>query len=191
MHHLYFPPCPIEGPFLPPVPYSHFGSRGAVPQKCSTCGHLFEGGCTRAMDEVGRYLHLDYGPCDVNGPTDPVVYENMYLTGKVQVPRKCSTCPSLSVGMVYGFYCGRDKHIWGDFHRGLDWGTWEPDFVYMQLPFPKATTRKMIKLVHENNSIDFIKEYRQFNPRLSIQESRADFAQLRGRFSCLLNVDKT
>ena len=76
MHKLYFPACPVEGPIEPPVPFSHFGTRGAIPSKCGSCKLEFEGGCMRYMDKLKRYMHLDYGPCGISGPTNPVIYED-------------------------------------------------------------------------------------------------------------------
>ena len=122
MQSKYFPACPIDGPIEPPVPFSHAASRGAVPKKCSECEHLFEGECTRYIDEVGHYLHLDHGPCGIDGPTDPVPYEDEFIRAKVEIPRKCSTCVYLAVDRIPGFHCTKDSDKWGDFHRGLDWG---------------------------------------------------------------------
>jgi hypothetical protein len=88
-------------------------------------------------------LHLDHGPCGIDGPTDPVVYDDEFVTSKVEVPRKCAKCVFLAIDRVYGFHCTKDADKWGDFHRGLDWGAWEPDFIYVELPQPKVTTRDL------------------------------------------------
>lgn len=130
MYHKYFPPCPVDGPIEPPVPFAHMFSIGAVPQKCSTCDCLFEGECTRYI----RYLHLDHGPCGIDGPTDPVIFENEFITPKVEVPRKCAecvhlSCVHLSVPSLSRLCCTKDSDKWGDFHRGLDWGSWRPDRI--------------------------------------------------------------
>jgi len=179
MHHRYFPPCPVDGPIEPPVPFAHMVSNGAVPKKCSECQHLFEGECTRYMEEVKDYLHLDHGPCGVEGPTDPVVFENEFLLGKVEVPRKCSTCKYLSVSPIYGFHCTKDANKWGDFHRGLDWGSWQPDHVYLHLEPPKVTTRALSQHAFADDLVAFIKEHRRINPRTSIEEAKADFTHFR------------
>lgn len=105
MHSRYFPPCPVDGPIDPPVAFGHMGSRGAVPAKCGQCRHLFEGECTRFIETVGHYLHLDHGPCGINGPTDPVTYEDEFIKAKVEVPRKCSRCRFLAVHQIFGFHC--------------------------------------------------------------------------------------
>lgn len=178
MHKLYFPACKVKGEIEPPVPFNHMGITGAVPNKCGSCKHLFEGGCTRYMDEVNRHLHLDYGPCGIDGPTDPVVYEDEYIKGKVEIPRKCSRCHFLKVGAPYGFYCSKDKEKWGSYHRGLDWGAWEPESIYLQLPLPKVTTKELSTYVKQNDLVKFIKEYRKRNPGLSINEAKEDFAYL-------------
>lgn len=176
MYHLAFPVCPVEGPIEPPVPYSHF-LEGAVPKKCSTCEFLFEGECTRAFEQLGRYLNLDHGFCGVPGSTDPVRYENKWMVSKVKVPRKCSTCHFLSVGDVRGFICRKDQHIWGSFPRSLDWGSWEPDGIYVELPFPKVTTRQLYLAAKKRDLVAFIQEYRRANPSTSIQEAREDYQE--------------
>lgn len=179
MHRFYFPACPVDGPVEPPVAYGHLGSRGAVPQKCSTCAMLFEGSCVRYAAEVGRYMHLDHGPCGVPGPTDPVVYEDPSVVAKVEIPRKCQTCVHLEVDRIHGFFCAKDREVWGDFHRGLDWGAWAPDEVYLELPSPKLTTRELSRCAWRDDLVGFVREYRRINPGISLAEAREDFAHLR------------
>ena len=179
MHSHYFPPCPIEGPIPPSVPYGHMGTRGAVPQKCSKCKMLFEGECTRYMADVGHYLHLDHGPCGVRGPTDPVAYEDRFISGKVEVPRKCASCGFLRVDHIRGFICTKDSEIWGGLPRGLDWGAWRPDTIYLDLPHPKITTKLLVKCAHENDLVGFAQEYRRVNLGTSLAEAREDFAHFR------------
>ena len=179
MHSRYFPPCPVDGPIDPPVAFGHMGSHGAVPAKCGQCRHLFEGECTRYIETVGHYLHLDHGPCGINGPTDPVTYEDEFIKAKVEVPRKCSRCRFLAVHPIFGFHCTKDADKWGDFHRGLDWGTWQPDLIYLQLPLPKVTTRELSQLAFANDLLGFVKEHRRINPGLSVEEAKADFQHFR------------
>ncbi len=188
MHKNYFPTCKVEGDIEPPVPFNHLGIGSAVPNKCGSCSHLFEGGCTRFADLVNRYLHLDHGPCGVNGPTDPVFFEDEYLQSKVEIPRKCSKCIFLKTAINRGFFCGKDEDKWGDYHRGLDWGAWEPDSIYLQLPLPKVTTKALSVYVKNENLIEFIKEYRKRNPGLSITEAKKDFEYLR---TCFLTKNTT
>jgi hypothetical protein len=178
MHNKYYPACPVDGPIEPAVPFAHMISRGAVPNKCSSCQFLFEGECRRMPD---RYLHLDHGPCGVDGPTDPVFYENEFVMAKVSVPRKCTTCRFLNIDSIDGFHCGKDSEIWGDFHRGLDWGAWSPDRIYLELPAPKITTRVLSECAHQNDLIGFIKEHRRVNPGFSLEEAKTDFAFFRDK----------
>lgn len=179
MHRRYFPSCPIDGPIEPPVPFGHMASRGAVPKKCAECQHLFEGECTRNIQEVGHYLHLDHGPCGIDGPTDPVVYEDQFIQSKVEIPRKCSNCNYLGFHQVFGFLCRKDAGKWGDFHRGLDWGTWVPDSIDLQLALPKVSTKELCLYARQNDMMAFIREYRRINPGFTIEEARADFNHFR------------
>ena len=155
------------------------GIAGAVPNKCGSCPHLFEGGCTRYFDSVNRYLHLDHGPCKVNGPTDPVMYQDEFIKSKVEVPRKCIRCHFLKFDRIYGFICTQDGEKWGRYYRALDWGTWEPESIYLQLPLPKVTTKALSGYVIQNDILNFIKEYRKLNPGLSIEEAKEDFSYLK------------
>jgi len=175
MHRNYFPKCQVNGPIEPPAPFGHLGLQGAVPKKCSGCKHLFEGECLRGGDVVGRYLHLDHGPCGIPGNTDPVIYENQHIKSKVTVPRKCASCLHLRNDSIRGFYCSKDSDKWGDFSRGLDWGTWQPDHIYFDLPLPKITTRTMCELVVSDDLVGFVTEYRRVNPGRSLQEAKDDF----------------
>ncbi len=179
MHHRYFPACPVDGPIEPPAPFGHMVSRGAVPKKCSECRHLFEGECVRYMDEVGHFLHLDHGPCGINGPTDPVIYEDELVRSKVEIPRKCATCVFLAIDRIFGLHRTKDADKWGDLHRGLDWDAWEPDCIYLELPSPKVTTKHLSQFANQNDLIAFLKEYRRINPGVSIEEAKADFSHFR------------
>lgn len=131
------------------------------------------------MAEVGHYLHLDYGPCGIAGPTDPVTYEDAFVAAKVEVPRKCATCVHLECDRVHGFFCSKDREKWGDFHRSLDWGAWAPDFVYLELPLPKVTTMDLSRFAYQNDLVAFVREYRRINPGSSLAEAREDFEKFR------------
>ena len=179
MHRRYFPRCPIEGPITPAVPFAHLGIAGAIPQKCSGCRHQFEGECTRYGDKVGHYLHLDHGPCGVEGPTDPVIYEDTWLRAHVEIPRKCASCRFLAVDRIRGFFCRKDAAMWGAFPRGLDWGMWEPSCTWIQLDPPKKTTRPLLQFAHLGDVIAFVKEYRVVNPDVPMAEAKSDFALIR------------
>ena len=69
----------------------------------------------------------------------------------------------------------KDKEKWGDYPRGFDWGSWKPEFIYIQLPPLKVTTRILSQHAYNNDLIAFIKEYRRINPEISIKEARFDF----------------
>jgi hypothetical protein len=140
---------------------------------------MFEGGCIREMERLGRFMHLDYGPCGIDGPTDPVQYENPFIDSKVEIPHKCSDCVFLYYDSIGGFECRKDNEKWGDFRRGLDWGGWKPDRIYIQLPFPKVTTKALIDAMYSGNQIAFLKEYRRINPSLPYSEAKEDFECLR------------
>lgn len=183
MHTQYFPRCPVDGPIDPPVPFSHMVSVGAVPNKCGHCDKLFEGECIRCFEQVERFLHLDHGPCGVPGPTDPVKYEDSYITARVTVPRKCAKCGLLAVDSICGFHCTKEADKWGGFHRGLDWGAWEPDSIYLELPPPKVSTRALCQCARDNDLVSFVKEHRRINPGLSIEEAKADFRHFRSILS--------
>jgi|688.fasta_scaffold204297_3 hypothetical protein len=187
MHSRYFPICTVPGPIEPPVPFGHMCSHGAVPYKCSTCPNLFEGECIRNTEITGTYSHLDHGPCGIPGPTDPVVYEDRYIVSNVEIPRKCSKCTFLAVNPIHGFHCTKDKEKWGDFFRGLDWGAWSPDTIYIELPPPKVTTRKLSDCLNRNDLVSFITEHRRINPSLSMDEAKSDFAKLRKKLEAATN----
>ncbi|HAS46130.1 MAG TPA: hypothetical protein DCS93_36955 [Microscillaceae bacterium] len=189
MYRNYFPPCLVDGPIEPPVPYVHMGSSGAVPHKCSTCQYLFEGSCTRAGEELDRYLHLDHGSCKVSGPTNPVLYQDQFIKSKVEVPKKCTDCVLLKLDHIYGFYCSQDEDKWGDFKRGLDWGNWKPDEPYIELPYPDITTKTMLKAVIQNARTAFVKEYREVNPGHSFSVAIKAFEYLREKLKASQDND--
>ena len=175
MHHFYFPSCPVDGPIEPPVPFGHMLSKGAIPKKCSECEHSFEGSCTRYIKEVGHFLHLDHGPCGIDGPTDPVIYENDFVTSKVEVPRKCAKCYRLAVCSVKGLHCTKDADKWGDFHHGLDWGTWQPERVYLRMELPKVTTKVLVDHAYTGDLAAFIEEHQRTNPGITVEDAKSDF----------------
>ena len=128
---------------------------------------------------VGHYMHLDHGPCGIDGPTDPVESEDRSSGFKAEIPRKCSTCRYLSFDTIFGFHCTKDRRKWGDHHRSLDWGTWEPEYIYLQLSLPKISTKQLSVYAKQNDLMAFIKEHRRINPGLSIEEAKRDFAHFR------------
>ena len=129
-------------------------------------------------------MYLDHGPCGIYGPTDPLTHVSSSTIFKIEIPRKCAKCDYLEgffnvQGIVDGFSCGKDKDIWLGFNRNLDWGSWEPDWIYIDLPHPKKTTKKLYSFVKNDDQTGFIKEYRCINPGLSMKEARDDFHFLR------------
>lgn len=188
MHHLYFPACPVKGPIEPPVPFYHMASVGSIPQKCGRCDFSFERSCTRYLEQIQHYMHLDYGPCGIEGPTDPVTYNGQFdevLQAQVEVPRKCARCSFLFRDGIFGFTCKKDPEKWGKFHRGLDWGHWSPDRFFIELGLPKQTTKALVDHAHTNDLLEFIKEYRRINPARSMAEAKKDFADMRNRLAQL------
>ncbi|RYD36532.1 MAG: hypothetical protein EOP86_05755 [Verrucomicrobiaceae bacterium] len=81
--------------------------------------------------------------------------------------------------IIHGFSCRKDEAQWGKFYRGLDWGTWTPERIYLELPHPKVSTKTLIDCAHDGNLSGFVKEHRRLNPGLSLTEAREDFARLR------------
>jgi hypothetical protein len=181
MHKGYFPRCDVAGPIEPAVPFNHLSIGSAIPNKCGSCDQMFEGGCRRAITSglATGYLHLDHGPCGVAGATDPIYYDDKFISAKVTVPRKCGTCRFLSNDSIFGFYCSKDSGTWGRLHRGLDWGAWSPERIYLELPTPKITTRALADFAHDDDRRGFVSEHRRVNPGLSMEEANQDFALLR------------
>jgi hypothetical protein len=154
-------------------------SRGAVPKKCSECLHLFEGECTRYIEEVQGYLTLDHGPCGIDGSTDPVIYKTETIKSQLEVPTKCATCVHIAVDSIHSVYCTKDRDKWGDFHRELDWGTWRPEYLWLRLQLPKITTQGLLKYAYNNEIVEFIQEHRRINPGVSLREAKQDFMHFR------------
>jgi hypothetical protein len=176
MYRTAFPRCTVVGP-VEPVPYSHFIS-GAVPRKCRTCEHLFEGGCRRAIEQVQGYLSLDHGPCPVKGPTDPVLVETTHFKSKVYVPSKCERCPNLELDRIRGFVCNLDRERWGAFPRTLDWGSWSPEHPNLGLKSGRSVTHEVIQAVAEGSEVQAIKAFRSSHPDATFREARDAYAEL-------------
>ena len=176
MYRKHFPRCEVPGS-VEPVPYSHFLS-GAIPQKCDACPSSFEGGCTRAINEVGMYLHLDHGPCPKLGSTEPVLVDTQYYTSKVYVPNKCVHCRHLYLDSIAGFVCHFEKERWGHFPRNLDWGTWNPSHPIAGLDSGKSVSVDVLLAIQASNEVEAIKAYKMVHKTATIKEAREAYAEL-------------
>ncbi len=174
----YFPKCTVVGPIEPPMPFQHLGSRGFVPKKCRDCKMLFEGECNRNTDLNMGWAHLDFGPCGIPGPTDPMIYQDEFVIAKVPVPRKCSTCRFISLDPIRGFHCTKEREKWGDLDRGLDWGDWQPTVPPIGLPYPQRINDRMRELALHGDVVDFIIEFRKENPA-SIPAAKEAYLELK------------
>ena len=134
-------------------------------------------------------MHLDYGPCGVPGSTEavPVSRGDGDLAAEVHVPRKCASCPSLEASSTKGYSCRKDRNIWGDFPRDLDWGEWNPPFILARLAGARVT-RAMCRDARANQLVDFVRAYRLLNPDFSVADARAAFGVLRERLAALESV---
>jgi hypothetical protein len=176
MYRTVLPRCTVVGS-VEPVPYSHF-MNGAVPSKCRTCAHLFEGGCRRALEQVGKYLALDHGPCPVRGPTNPVVVETEHYTSKVLVPAKCERCRYLELEKVRGFVCNFERERWGAFPRTLDWGAWSPEHPNIGLKSGRSVSQEVLRAVAARREVEAIKAFRAAHRDVTHKEAREAYAEL-------------
>jgi hypothetical protein len=177
MYRNVFPRCTVIGS-VDPVPFGHFGFTGAIPSKCNTCIHLLEGDCTRAIEQVRKYLSLDHGPCPVKGPTDPVLVENEDYKSKVYIPSKCQSCTYLKLDGVRDFVCNFEHELWGAFPRTLDWGCWSPEHPNLGLESQRSLTLEVIEAVVARNEASAIKAFRSSHPDATFKEAREAYAEL-------------
>ena len=175
MYSEYFPPCPIDGPIDPPGTLVHMISIGGIPRKCSSCMQFFEGSCRRHDQIFGGYKHLDHGPCPVVGPTDPVSPEDTSTKKTANIPRKCSTCEYLAFGSVWRFHCTQDSNKWGSFHRGLDWGSWQPSPIEYRQEVCKGNTKALLEHAYNGDTISFLKEYKGDRQWISFIKAETSF----------------
>ena len=105
--------CPVEGS-QEPVPAGHKGLLFKIPRKCRSCRFYFEGMCKQITN---RRVRLDYGFCGIDGSKELVDDSR----AKRRIPKKCSECRYLGEVEVHGLVCLKDKEIWGDIGRGLDY----------------------------------------------------------------------
>lgn len=176
MYRTVIPRCVVVGS-LEPVSYSHFMT-GAIPAKCRACENMFEGGCTRAMEQVQGYLALDHGPCPVRGPTEPVIVETEHYTSKLFVPAKCERCRFLELEKARGFVCNFERAKWGAFPRTLDWGTWNPDHPNVGLKSGRSVPIGVLQAVAARHEAEAIKVLRAAHSDATLGEARDAYAEL-------------
>lgn len=182
MYRTVIPHCTVTGP-VDPVPYGHMGIQGAIPRKCGSCEHVFEGGCTRAGRQAKGYLALDHGPCPVKGPTHPVLLHTQYYQSTVFVPAKCAHCRHRELDRLYGFVCTIDKARWGEFSRTLDWGAWQPDHPNLGLRSGRSLTVEMLEAIAARDEVRWIKIFRATHQDAIIREARDAYAELVGKLA--------
>lgn len=182
MYRKSFPKCTVNGP-LDPVPFSHGASEGAIPRKCSTCVNKFEGDCLRADAQMAGYLNLDYGPCGIEGSTNPIQIAEIN-GAPVFVPEKCKGCGFFEEDDFRGFVCRKDADKWGDSPRSLDWGDWEPDYPLVGLILKVPTrsgyyfrntaviSREIILLIQYGEKTKALKLFRKVNEIKTSKEAR-------------------
>ncbi len=176
MYRTVIPRCTVPGS-VEPVPYSHFMT-GAVPSKCSTCEHLFEGSCRRAMEQVRGYLALDHGPCPMRGPTSPVIVETEHYISKVSVPAKCERCRHLALDRVRGFVCNFEHEKWGAFPRSLDWAAWSPEHPNVGLKSGRSVSHEVLQAVAAQREVEAIKAFRAAHRDATLKEAREAYSEL-------------
>ncbi|WP_459212176.1 hypothetical protein [Aquimarina rhabdastrellae] len=188
MYRKSLPKCVKKGSYEP-VLYGHLCFTGAVPHKCSTCIHLFEGECTRALDKLDHLLRLDYESCHIAGSTEPIAIE-VINEDSVFVPKKCVNCEHITKSDIYGYFCSYEKDIWKDFPRDLDWGDWKPDYPLISIRrYQKRKTslfdsglavinRELILLLQNKEKIKAMKLYRSLNKIDTIKETMDDINEM-------------
>lgn len=184
MYRTAFPKCTVTGS-LQPVPFSHMGTGKAIPEKCSQCRWMFEGGCLRNSESIEGFLSLDHGSCPIQGDTRPVLFSNQFIQSKVSVPAKCTTCRDLHYDPIAGFTCHFEYEIWGWPGRTLDWGVWEPDLPNIGLVRGRMISRNLIESANTGSEAVFIKAIRLEFPELSIREARDTYLEVCKRLSNL------
>ncbi|MDF1746507.1 MAG: hypothetical protein P1V19_22615, partial [Gimesia sp.] len=162
MYRKAFPKCEVTGS-LEPVEFNHGGSTKHIPRKCYECSNLFEGECTRAMEQVQGYLSLDYGACRESGDCKPVLVEDDFIRSKVYVPAKCVRCRFLEYHANFGFRCHEDAELWGCYGKALDWGHWSPELPNIGLESGHQISMDLLQSVQEKNEVEAIKIFRSLN----------------------------
>ncbi|QQP94411.1 hypothetical protein [Lysobacter enzymogenes] len=173
-----FPRCTVQGP-VEPVPYAHFATQGAVPQKCLRCGFMLEGECTRAIDQVAGYLALDHGPCPVPGSGAPVRILATATQAGGYVPGKCLGCEHLDATKAV---CNYQRSRWGDWSRTFDWGDWEPDVPNLGVIEGRYVSPDLVRAVCEERRNDALKVFLATNDGAGFAEALKAYQELRMRW---------
>lgn len=174
MYRKAFPRCTVDGP-VEPVGFGHLGSKGAIPRKCTACRYSMEGSCTRAIEEVAGYLHLDHGPCPVPGATHPVEVPSGVKGGVITVPDKCLGCEHLEMMRLV---CNYQRERWGDFPRSLDWGDWQPELPNLGLMSGRRVSDELLRAVCDGNKVAAIKAFMAVNAGAMMHEGMAAYDEL-------------
>lgn len=170
-----FPKCKIKGSFEP-VKFGHMASEGSIPHKCISCSHMFEGECLRGNTSIDGFLRLDYEPCGIDGSTEPIEIEK-HQENSIFVPTKCESCSFLKKDDIRHYICSKDREIWGDFPRDLDWGNWKPDYPLIGLN-QSIITKDLVLFLMQKEKVKALKLYRKLNQIDTIKEAREDIDKL-------------
>ena len=194
MYNNAFPKCEVQGSFVP-IEFDHGALEGAIPEKCASCKESFEGSCLRAITLMDDYLSLDHGPCEIAGDTTPTKIDSNN-NAPIYVPKKCSQCDFLKQSDIDGYYCSSEREKWGDFHRSLDWGNWEPDHPVVGIrrinnnidEGPATITKELIALILENKTTKALKLYRSINAIDTIKEASDAVKLLQSKLKTLITI---
>ena len=104
--------CPVEGSQEPSA--KKVLLKAAIPKKCVNCRFRREDHCKKVTN---RLLRFDYGDCGIEGSKELVEHPDAVR----RIPLKCASCVFLEIHRFYGVTCGKDKEVWGDIPRGLDY----------------------------------------------------------------------
>jgi hypothetical protein len=132
----------------------------------------------RASTQDLPYRNLDYGPCPISGPQQPVIYENEFIQSKVCIPEKCRRCRHLHSDPTRGFVCNYEREKWGDFPRALDWGLWSPERSDLHLDSGRSLTQEFMSAVERGDQVHAIRVFRDQHRDATLKEAREAFLEL-------------
>jgi len=184
MYRKSFPKCKVEGDTTPLFEGLKTDLWYAVPKKCSTCEYLMEGSCTRNIEQMAGYLHLDAGSCGINGNTKPIAIDEIPKGNPIFVPEKCVNCEFMSRTDYNEYACKKDADLWGSHYRTFDWGDWQPDYPvvgirrlanlvedYLGDKSEAVITREIILLIQNKKHTAAMKLYKDLNKCETIREA--------------------